>query len=380
MKAMENSSQVMEYPSEWQILDAANALKNGELVAFPTETVYGLGADASNNQALARLYKAKGRPESHPVIVHIATVDGLSNWAVDIPPEAYNLAECFWPGPMTLILKRASGVSDRVTGGQATIGIRIPSHPVALELLEKFGGGIAAPSANKFGRISATMAGDVRREFGNEVAFVLDGGLCQVGIESTIVDLTGVLPRILRPGMITPRQVADVVGKDVLGADGQILAIAAADCNREEVQQDESRQKSEQNQDVNHQNRETNRKGQNTIRVPGSMKSHYAPRTPLRLLSSAELMTEIGKAAESGRRIAVLSLQAKPLSQPATNDEASGETPWIVAPDDPQAYARQLYSSLRKLDQASAHFIFVEAPPLSESWLGIIDRLKRAAH
>src|SRR5215203_2507471 len=179
------------------IEQAVAVLKRGGLVAFPTETVYGLGADAANPAAIQKLYAAKSRPADHPVIVHIADVSQLAQWAREITPVAQKLAQRFWPGPLTLILKRASGVIDDVTGGQDSVGLRIPSHPVAHRLLEQFGGGIAAPSANRFGRVSATLAAHVRREFGDAVDFVFEGGQCDVGIESTIVDAQGAAPVLL---------------------------------------------------------------------------------------------------------------------------------------------------------------------------------------
>ena len=195
-----------------QLDEAVAVLKRGGLVAFPTETVYGLGADAGNPAAIGKLYAAKGRPADHPVIVHVAGMANLDEWAREISPIARRLAQRFWPGPLTLILKRVPGVSDAVTGGQDTVGLRIPSHPVAHALLEKFGGGIAAPSANRFGRVSATLAEHVRREFGDAVDFVFDGGECDVGIESTIVDATGAAPVLLRPGHITARDIEQAAG------------------------------------------------------------------------------------------------------------------------------------------------------------------------
>ena len=203
---------------------AVELLQAGELVAFPTETVYGLGADAANPQAVAKIFAAKGRPADHPLIVHLPNVVHLDRWARDIPAMAWDLAEAFWPGPLTLILKRAAAVPYAVTGGQETVGVRVPSHPVALDLLRAYaqaGGGqgglcgIAAPSANRFGRISPTDAAHVHEELGSSVALVLDGGPCAVGIESTIIDLSrddGFPPRLLRPGHITPEQIATVIG------------------------------------------------------------------------------------------------------------------------------------------------------------------------
>ena len=236
-------------PSSAEIARAAAILRAGGLVAFPTETVYGLGADASNAQAVAKIFAAKGRPQDHPLIVHLAGVDWLPQWAREIPPAAHKLAAAFWPGPLTLILKRAAGVPDCVTGGQDSVGLRIPGHPVALELLRAFAGeeggrrfsGIAAPSANKFGRISPTSAEHVRAELGASVDAVLDGGECEVGIESTIVDLSRGRAVLLRPGQLTAAQIAAVLGWEVEAPD------AAAP------------------------------------RAPGALASHYAPRTPIRV-------------------------------------------------------------------------------------------------
>ena len=197
---------------------AVELLKAGELVGIPTETVYGLGADAANPAAVAKIFAAKGRPADHPLIVHIPGASHLERWAVDIPDLAYELAEDFWPGPLTLILRRAPGVPDAVTGGQDTVGLRVPGHPVALDLLRAFAaaggsGGIAAPSANRFGRISPTTADHVREELGDAVALVLDGGACAVGIESTIIDLSSGKPMLLRPGHITPAAIEAVCGE-----------------------------------------------------------------------------------------------------------------------------------------------------------------------
>ena len=198
--------------SNTDIAHAAAVLKAGELVAFPTETVYGLGADASNADAVRKVFAAKGRPADHPLIVHIADAVQLSNWARDIPPTAHLLAKKFWPGPLTLVLQRNPQVPDAVTGGQDTVALRIPSHPVAQALLREFGGGIAAPSANRFGRVSATTAAHVHEEFGDSVACVLDGGAADVGIESTIVDCSRGAPALLRPGWITPQQLEAALG------------------------------------------------------------------------------------------------------------------------------------------------------------------------
>ncbi|HEX9452146.1 MAG TPA: L-threonylcarbamoyladenylate synthase, partial [Burkholderiales bacterium] len=197
--------------SDEEIEKAAAILRAGGLVAFPTETVYGLGADASNPTAVRKIFAAKGRPADHPVIVHVAGTSDLKHWAAEVPRSAWLLAEKFWPGPLTMVLKRAAHVSDLITGGQDTVGLRVPSHPVAQQLLKAFGGGIAAPSANRFGRLSPTTAQHVREELADAVNLVLDGGPSDVGIESTIVDLTRETPAVLRPGRISEQQIADAL-------------------------------------------------------------------------------------------------------------------------------------------------------------------------
>ena len=197
--------------SDKDIERAVAVLRSGGLVAFPTETVYGLGADASNAEAVAKIFAVKGRPASHPLIVHLADAAQVANWAREVSEPARKLARKFWPGPLTLILRRAQGVSDTVTGGQDTVALRVPSHPVALQLLGRFGGGVAAPSANRFGRVSATTAAHVRHEFGEAIDCVLDGGETDVGIESTIVDLSGAAPALLRPGWIGLAELEKVV-------------------------------------------------------------------------------------------------------------------------------------------------------------------------
>ncbi|RTL44111.1 MAG: threonylcarbamoyl-AMP synthase [Candidatus Melainabacteria bacterium] len=309
---------------------AVRLLQSGELVAFPTETVYGLGADASNPAAVARLYAAKGRPTNHPVIVHLADSNQLSKWASSVPFEAIQLAEKFWPGPLTLILPKADHVLDEITGGQKSVGLRVPAHPLALELLKAFGGGIIAPSANKFGRLSPTRAEDVRAEFKDEVSLVLDGGPCAVGIESTIVDLSREQPMILRPGMIDQARIEAVIGK-VLFAHKQA-------------------------------------EPSSVTRAPGDLASHYAPSTPLKLVSAEDLQQIVSGKAEDLNRTAVLSLSVAP-----------GCCNWIVAETDPEIFARDLYQNLRQLDGLKLDRILVETPPVDPHWEGIWDRLRRAS-
>jgi L-threonylcarbamoyladenylate synthase len=314
-------------PSE--IARAVAALRDGQLVAFPTETVYGLGADASNEAAVRRIFAAKGRPVDHPLIVHLPEPGALNNWADAIPPLAWRLAERFWPGPLTLILPKAARVPELVTGGQQSIGLRIPDHPVALELLRAFGGGLAAPSANRFGRISPTRAEHVAAELGDEVALIIDGGPCRVGVESSIVDLTGERPVLLRPGQITAQQIAEIAG----------LSVAQASSSK--------------------------------TRAPGMLPSHYAPLTKTKIIGSSELPAELERLMEQGLRVAVLARQSAPIRSQALS--------WLTAPDEPQAYAQQLYAALRQLDALRYDQILVEAVPEDDPWLAVRDRLQRAA-
>lgn len=315
--------------SDKQIEEAVSVLRAGGLVAFPTETVYGLGADASNAAAVGKIFEVKGRPATHPVIVHLADAVQAANWAREVPAAARTLAREFWPGPLTLILNRARGVSDVVTGGQDTVALRVPSHPVAQQLLARFGGGIAAPSANRHGRVSATTADHVEAEFGSALACVLDGGETQVGIESTIIDLSGASAVLLRPGSITVGQIE--------GALGAPVASAAAGAPR----------------------------------APGTLAAHYAPRTPL-MLMEADLATELAASlGRQGKRVAVLALSAR---QPLLPDLT-----WIAAPLEAAGYAHALYASLRRLDEAGCDTIIVERPPGAPEWAAINDRLARAA-
>lgn len=315
--------------SKDDITYAATQLKAGELVAFPTETVYGLGADAVNVNAVRKIFAAKGRPADHPLIVHVADAAQLANWARDVPPFAHALARKFWPGPLTLVLKRSANVPDAVTGGQDTVAIRVPSHPVAQQLLREFGGGVAAPSANRFGHVSATTAAHVREEFGDSVACVLDGGAADVGIESTIIDCSRDQPVLLRPGWITPQQLEAVLG----------APLAAPD--------------------------------KNAPRVSGTLEKHYAPQTPV-MLMEGDLINELAHSlTRQGKRVAVLARTAlRPVIEGLI---------WIAAPADAAGYAHDLYANLRELDHAGCDAILVEQPPDATEWMAIRDRLKRAA-
>jgi len=306
-----------------EIAEAAKLLKEGRLVAFPTETVYGLGADASNAAAVARLYEVKRRPADHPVIVHFDGAERAFTWAREVPDAARTLAKRYWPGPLTLILKRSALAKDCITGGQDNVGVRVPAHPVAHELLAAFAGGIAAPSANRFGHVSPTTAAHVRADLGGDVDLVLEGGPSEVGIESTIVDVSRGAPVILRPGKISARDIEAALGEEVT----QPVAEAP--------------------------------------RHSGGLERHYAPRTPARLVPVHELDREIARLKD---KVAVLA-----FSRP---DERVDY--WLRMPRDAQAYAHRLYAALRELDSAGCEAILIEAPPDAPEWAAVRDRLRRA--
>lgn len=310
---------------------AATLLKQGRLVAFPTETVYGLGADASNPEAVQRIFTAKGRPSSHPLIVHIASPSQLADWASVIPDSAILLSQSFWPGPLALILKKQAWVPLEVTGGQNTVALRMPNHPVALNLLRTFNGGIAAPSANRFCRISPTQAEHVREELADRVDLILDGGACQIGLESTIVDLSGDHPRLLRPGQIGEQAIANALG---------ITSLSNPLCSPE-------------------------------IRAPGMMALHYAPITRTILCSAVQLLTEIDRLITENKRIGILTYSLQYQSNPHVHV--------IKLTDSAEAYGQALYASLRKLDSLKLDQILVEQPPNNSSWWAVNDRLTKAA-
>ncbi len=325
------------------LAQGARRLLDGGLVAFPTETVYGLGADAENPEAIARIYAVKGRPANHPVIVHVAPEADITYWVRSVPAEARALMQAFWPGPLTLILPRAQHIPAAVSGGQDSVGLRCPSHPVAQELLRQFArlkpngqGGVAAPSANKFGQVSPTHASHVRAEFKGLTEaelMILEGGPAQVGIESTIVDLSrldrGVGPVLLRPGHISAAQIGAVLGAEPAHPDAS------------------------------------------APRVSGSLKAHYAPRTPLYVVPPAQLLTTIEKAKIEGRVAAV-------AFQPP-GDAATKDVDWYPCAADPHVYARDLYAMLRDLDQRGYAAILFEQPPRTLAWQAVNDRIGRAA-
>jgi L-threonylcarbamoyladenylate synthase len=305
--------------------DAAANLLAGGLVAFPTETVYGLGADACNAEAVARIYAAKGRPADHPLIVHVASMDGLGDWADDVPGYAISLARDFWPGPMTLVIKRSGLAGDFVTGGQDTVGIRVPNHPIALGLLEAFvwagGRGVAAPSANRFGNVSPTTAQAVSAELGDYLADgdqILDGGACDVGVESTIVDCTADVPKILRPGAITAQMISKSTGLEVIGV----------------VEE-------------------------SAIRVSGSLEAHYAPAATV-ILDQAPL---------AGQGFIAMA-----------DVVAIDEVVRLAAPSTHEEFARILYSALRAADEKGLEKVVVQQPMGDGIAIAIRDRLRRASN
>lgn len=305
-----------------EVRRAAHILRAGGLVAFPTETVYGLGADAANEKAVARLYAVKRRPADHPVIIHFAAAQAAFDWAREVPDAARKLAQKFWPGPLTLILKRSRQARDFVTGAQDTVGLRVPSHPVAQELLRLFDGAIAAPSANRFGLVSPTTAAHVRDDLGKDVDLVLEGGASDVGIESTIVDLSGATPVLLRPGHISKAEIEALIG-----------AVGEKDAT--------------------------------SPRHSGGLERHYAPRTPAKMVPTYALDKEISVFENS---VAVLA-----FSRPDERVDF-----WLRMPRDPHAYAQRLYAALRELDTAGCARILVEAPPDAPEWDAVRDRLRRA--
>lgn len=311
---------------ENDIQKAVSILKKGGLVAMPTETVYGLAADAKNPEALKKIFAAKNRPIDHPLIVHIADLSQLSEWAVDVSEEALQLARTFWPGPLTLILKKAPSVTDIITGGQNTIGIRVPNHPIAQALLKAFDSGVAAPSANRFGRISPTTAAAVQEELGNTVDIILDGGQCDVGVESTILDASTHDFRILRPGMISENQIEAV------------------------LQQHLSHTKN------------------NLPRVSGSLESHYAPVTKTFLMTRQEIENFLRENTDAHCAVLLISKSA-----------IVGKCKIVQMSETPRQYAHDLYFILRELDKGHFNQILIEQVPATAAWAAISDRLGRAA-
>jgi len=315
------------------VADAVEVLRRGGLVAFPTETVYGLGCDAEAPAAIARLYAVKRRPPEHPVIVHLADPDPadaeLAGWAESVPPPGRALAEALWPGPLTLVVRRGRRVLDAVTGGRPTVGLRVPDHPVARDLLGAFGGGVAAPSANRFGRVSPTSAADVRADLGDDVDLVLDGGPSRVGVESTIVDCTGAVPAVVRLGGITRERVEEIVGATTLATTGSIAA-------------------------------------------PGTLPSHYAPSARVVLVDRSALAARATALLASGATVGVLALGPAPGDLPA-------DVMMLAVPTDDEEFARLLYPSLREADRRGVDVVLAVAPEPAGIGAAVADRLERAA-
>ena len=311
-----------------ELIRAVEVLRAGGLVGLPTETVYGLGADASNDLAVRRIFAVKGRPSTHPLIVHVASVEHARQWAVELTEAGEQLARAFWPGPLTLIVKRSERASDVVTGGQDTVGLRVPAHPLALELLERFGGGVAAPSANRFGKVSPTSAAHVRSELGDEVDLILDGGSSSVGVESTIVDVTQSPPRLLRPGGVSREKIEAVLGRPL------VIATSATD-----------------------------------VRAPGMLESHYAPRAGLMLVCAGEVFEEAARRRTAGARVVVIAPEGTPLPEGVAS---------LTVPPDEAGFARVLYAHLREAD-ALGDLILAVPPSASGLGLAVRDRLQRAS-
>jgi len=310
------------------IEESIQRTQQGGVVAIPTETVYGLAADASQPDAVKRIFSIKGRPANHPLIVHIGSVAQVHDWAEDIPDIFWPLAEHFWPGPLTFIFKKKPQVNDLVTGGQDTIALRIPSHKKVLQLLVALKCGLAAPSANRFGHVSPTTAQHVIDEFGDDIEGVIDGGACEVGIESTIVDLSIQQLRILRPGQITQQQIEDFLG----------VPLSAMK--------------------------------QQSPRAPGMLKAHYAPTTPLVLAEKSELDKQLAKLLQDNLTVNVWS---------KTCPQIHKNIFWQALPVDNKQFAKVLYHQLRQFDQLSADITLIERPPERPEWCAVIDRLTRAA-
>jgi L-threonylcarbamoyladenylate synthase len=314
--------------SDAEIVEAISVLRGGGLVVFPTETVYGLGADAADPAAVARLYAVKGRPPGHPVIVHLPTAAALDHWAAEVPDAARALAAEFWPGPLTLLVRRAPGVLDAVTGGLDTVGLRVPGHPVAQALLDGFGGGVAAPSANRFGAVSPTTADHVRADLGDAVDLVLDGGPCPVGVESTIVDCSRRDPVVLRPGGVPVEHIEAVVGRSVAVVDG-------------------------------------------AGRAPGTLRAHYAPTARVVMVEADALGPRAASLLAEGARVGLLA----PTGATVVPDGLAV----LDRPHDAEEFAHRLYARLREADARQLDVVLVVPPAAEGIGVAVRDRLRRAA-
>jgi L-threonylcarbamoyladenylate synthase len=319
---------IPDAPTAEALRSAVQVLRRGGLLGLPTETVYGLAADAENELAVRRIFAVKGRPSTHPLIVHLGSAEAVKEWVSHLPEEAKALADAFWPGPLTLVLPRSTRASDAVTGGQGTVAVRVPSHPVALAVLRAFGGGLAAPSANRFGRVSPTSAAHVLADLGAEVDLVLDGGMSRVGVESTIVDFSGREPALLRPGGVTLEALEKVLGRKV------------------------------------------SRRPEGDVRAPGMLPSHYAPRAGLVLSAKSDAGRLAAELHGAGRRVALC------------GPDGTAAPPGVVhlaAPADVAELARALYALLRSVDAAQVDVAVVVVPDEAGLGLAVLDRLRRAA-
>ncbi len=340
---------IVANPSLQALQEAAQLLKSGALVAFPTETVYGLGADALNPSGVAQIFDLKGRPKDHPLIVHLASAQEVHHFALDIPAFATELMHHFWPGPLTLILKRKEGVGLDASGQQPTIGLRVPNHPLALDLLKEALSlgvmGIAAPSANRFGRVSPTQAQHVLDEFG-ESLFILDGGACDIGIESTIVDCTRGSPIILRPGQLLAKDIERF-------APNELRLMSPEDSQNAQLPAQKAAPK-----------------------ASGTLLSHYAPKARVRLMSPEDLQN-----AQQSAPPANLALWThRPLPPSALDPSSSNPPVWRAMPSSAQACAHELFATLRAFDGMGVSEIWIQLPPNEPEWQGVLDRLRRAAH
>ena len=334
---------VLDGQSSQSIALAAKALQSGELIGLPTETVYGLAADACNTQAVAKIFSIKGRPSDHPLIVHVTDMESAERFASEIPDFAKRLMDAFWPGPLTLILPRITDIATAAAGGQNSVGIRCPSHPIARQILlgaQNLGvWGVAAPSANKFGRVSPTTAAHVREEFGDAL-LIVDGGACDVGIESAIVDCTRGQPVLLRPGVLTLEQLSAACGEKVL-LEGEMLT-----------------------------------KVLSAPKASGTLAAHYAPAAKLFLMDNHEIEQKLALSSE-GSSIAIWSRSpVKTQSQERLDKKTA--IYWQQMPSDPAQCAQMLFAQLRAFDALGAEQIWVESPPSESAWEGVHDRLRRA--
>ena len=329
---------ILDGASPQAIAQAVQVLQRGELVGLPTETVYGLAADACNEAAVAQIFATKGRPANHPLIVHVASANGVADFAADVPAFAQRLMNAFWPGPLTLILPRRPDVGAAAAGGQNSIGLRCPAHPVALALLQACAAqgifGLAAPSANLFGRVSPTTAAHVQSELGRDL-LVLDGGACEVGIESTIIDCTRGAPVLLRPGQISRAHIEAACGMAVLDKD----ALQAP-----------------------------------APRASGTLESHYAPRAKVRLLSAQDIADKLQALGPHANNLGVWSVQ-----RPDAGEGLSAGVLWRAQPTTAEQAAHELFTVLRDLDARGVQQIWVQQPPDTPEWEGVRDRLQRAA-